>query len=167
MFVIDDRFVEVIVLLVLTPGIGGPFLAKWAGERAKRTGSSPAMVRGVRSLITVAWVAVVAFGLSVTYGPIPFLSTLTFTAIGGIAVTLALQTTLQNIVAGFWLQRNRFLHLKDAVLFSGLSGTVVSMGLVTTVLRLEDGSLAFVSNSNLLSGPMVNRTATRRLAGEY
>ncbi len=163
----DLRFVEILVLLVAVPLIVGPLLARWAGDRAKRRGSSPAMVRGVRSLITIAWIAVVGLGLTLSFGPIPFLSTLTFTAVGGIALTLALQTTLQNIVSGFLLQRRGFLHLRDQVEFGGTKGTVVSLGLVTTVMKLENGTLVFVSNSNLLAGPLVNRTATDRLAGEY
>lgn len=109
----------------------------------------------------------VGAGLSATLGSISFLSTLTFSAIAGVAVTLALQTTLQNLVAGLLLLQHRFLRLGDEVQFSGLKGSVVGFGLVTTVLKLSDGNLAFVSNANLLSGPLVNFTAAQRLTGEY
>lgn len=163
----DAEIVLDVILLILVPGIAGPFIARWAGNRAKRAGSSPARVRGIQILITVAWASVVVVGISVTLGPVSFLSTLTFSAIAGIAVTLALQTTLQNLVAGILLLEHRFLRVGDRVQFSGMKGTVVSFGLVTTVFKLEDGNLAFVSNSNLLSGPFINFTAATRLAGEY
>lgn len=167
MVVVDDQFVLEIALLIVGPVAVGPLVSKWAGNAAKRRGATPARVRGISITITVIWVAILAVGLSATLGRVSFLSTLTFSAIAGVAVTLALQTTLQNLVSGVILLQRGFLRLGDAVQFSGLRGTVVSFGLVTTVLKLDDGTLAFVSNSNLLSGPLLNRTAATRLAGEY
>lgn len=167
MVVISSRFIIEIVCLVLVPAIVGPLLARTATRRAKRSGSTPARVRGLEVLITVAWVAVVVVGLSLTLGSISFLSTLTFSAIAGIALTLALQTTLQNFVSGMLLLQRRFLRVGDVVQLSGIKGAVVGFGLVSTVIRLSDGNLAFVSNSNLLSGPLINYNAAERLAGEY
>ncbi len=167
MAVLDDQFVLEIVCLIVVPVIVGPLITKWAGDRAKRRGGTPAKVRGLRILITVAWAGLAAFGLFLTVGSISFLSTLTFSAIAGIAVTLALTTTLQNLVSGIILLQHRYVRMGDLVQFSGVKGTIVSFGLVTTVIKLEDGSLAFVSNSNLLSGPLINFTAAKRLSGEY
>jgi len=162
-----DQLIVDVVCLILVPLVAGPLLTRWWGEREKRLGATPARVRGTRIFVTIAWVSIVAIGISVTLGPISFLSTLTFSAIAGIAVTLALQTTLQNFVAGILLLQHRFLRVGDVVQFVGVTGTVVSFGLVTTVIKQEDGTLVFVSNSNLLAGPMINRTAATRLSGEY
>lgn len=164
---VTNALIEVLVFLVVLPAVVGPALTRWAGDRAKRAGASPSMVRSLRGLISIAWLGVAGFGLTVAFGPLPFTSALTFTAVGTIAITLALQTTLQNIVASFLLHRRRFLRVNDVILFGGTKGTVVSLGFVTTVLRQDDGTLVFVSNSNLLAGPLINRTATDRLAGEY
>ncbi len=164
---LDDWFLLEVGLLILAPVVVGPFVVKWVGDREKRLGASPARVRGLHVALTVAWIAVAAAGVVLVLGPISFLSTLTFSAIGGIAVTLALTTTLQNIVSGVILLGQRSLRVGDVVSFSGVKGSVVGLGLVTTVIRLDDGTLAFVSNSNLLSGPLVNFTAAHRLAGEY
>ena len=163
----DEQFLLDVVLLIVVPVIAGPVLTQWAGTREKRRGGTPAGVRGLRILITVAWVSVVGFGLFLTVGTISFLSTLTFSAIAGIGVTLALTTTLQNLVAGLILLQQRSLRVGDLVQFSGTKGKVVSFGLVTTVIKLDDGTLAFVSNSNLLGGPLINFTAAQRLSGEY
>jgi small-conductance mechanosensitive channel len=124
-------------------------------------------VRALRILLTIGWAAVVAVGLSVSFGPVPLLSTLTVSAIAGIAVTLALQTTLQNLISGFLLLRRRFLRYGDLLLISGVKGTVVSIGLVNCVLRTPEGTLVLVSNSTLLAGPLQNYTAGERLSGEY
>lgn len=163
----SDRVLIELAGLVLVPGIAGPLLSRWVKDWAKRSGSTPATVRGLQIAITVSWVALVVVGLSVTLGSVSFLSTLTFSAIAGIAVTLALQTTLQNLVAGVLLLQHRFVRVGDAVQFSGLKGTVVGFGLVTTVIKQSDGTLAFVSNSNLLGGPLINFTAADRFSGEY
>jgi small conductance mechanosensitive channel len=152
---------------VLLPAVVGVLLTKWLGDLAKRRGSTPLVVRGLRVLITIVWVAIVLTDLSFLFGPFSFLSTLTVSAIAGIALTLALQTTLQNILAGFILLQRRFLRLGDVIQISGVKGRVVSLGLVVAVVRSEDGSLATISNANLLSGPLINHTAAERLAGEY
>jgi small conductance mechanosensitive channel len=167
MTVIERGTLEVLVGLVILPAAAGPLLARWACNRAKRSGLSPAFVRGLRGLCTVAWVSLVLAGLLVILGPPPFLSTLTITGIAGVTVSLALQTTLQNLVAGLMLHSRRFLRPGDVVQFNSISGTVVGLGPVSTVIRLEDGTLAFVSNANLLGGPLINRTASTRLSGEY
>ena len=124
-------------------------------------------MRLIRIGTTIVWVAVAVFGISTAIGPVSVLSTLTVSAIASIAVTLALQTTLQNLVAGFILLRNSFLRVGDSVTISGIKGTVVEVGLVDTVLRTEDGTLVFMANSTLLSGPLLNATASQRLQGEY
>ena len=163
----DQGTILEIVVFIAIPAVAGFLLTKWAGDAAKRRGWDPPRVRGIRILLTVLSVAAVAIGASVTFGSIGLLSTLTVSAIAGIGVTLALQTTLQNIVAGYILLHRRFLRLGDQVVIGGIEGQVVSVDLITTVVKVADGSLAFVSNSNMLGGPLVNRTAAKRLAGEY
>lgn len=159
-------YLEIAFLILLPIGIGIP-LTKWAGDAAKRRGSSPLLVRTLRIAITVTWVAIVMVGVSVAFAPFNPLSGLTVSAVAAIVVSLALQTTLQNMIAGIFLLRGRFLRMGDVVQFSGVKGTVVSIGFIEVVLKLDTGALALVSNANLISGPMVNFTAPVRLAGEY
>ncbi len=156
-----------IVLFIAVPAAVGIYLSGWAGNFAKRKGSSPLVVRTLRVVISVVWIAIVIAETASILGTFSFLSALTVSAVAGIAITLALQTTLQNILSGFILIRGRFLHIGDTVQFSGVKGTVVSIGLVEVVVRTDTGALALMSNSNLLSGPLINFTAAQRLAGEY
>ena len=167
MVVYDQEFALEVVFLIVVPAAAGVLLTRFGGDEAKRRGAFPLAVRLLRTAITAIWVVIVAIGVSLAFGPFSFLSTLTASAIAGVAVTLALQTTLQNILAGFILLRNQFMHLGDHIQISGLKGEVVGLGVVSVTLRLDDGSLATVSNATLLSGPLVNYTATQRLKGEY
>lgn len=156
-----------ILLLIVVPAVAGYSLSRALGDFAKKRGWPPASVRTLRAVITVIWVGIVVADSAATLGSYSFLSALTVSAIAGLAVSLALQTTLSNILAGFILVQQRFLHLGDNIQFSGIKGTVVGMGLVEVVLRTESGALAMLSNANLLAGPTINFTATQRLAGEY
>jgi small-conductance mechanosensitive channel len=74
---------------------------------------------------------------------------------------------LGNIIAGFLLLEDRMLRMNDTITIGGVTGRVVRIGLVTVWIRMDDGSLAAMSNSTLLSGPMINRSARDRLKGEY
>lgn len=162
-----DTVVLDVVLFIAVPALAGYLLTRWAGDTAKHRGWPPLRVRTLRVIITIVWVAIVVAGTAATVGSFSFLSALTVSAIAGIAITLALQTTLQNILAGFILIQQRFLHLGDQVQIGGVKGTVVGIGLVAVVVKTETGALAMVSHSNLLAGPLVNFTAAQRLSGEY
>ena len=155
------------IFFIAVPAVVGYLCARWAGDSAKRRGWPPLRVRVLRVVITIVWVSIVVAGTAATVGTFSFLSALTLSAVAGVAVTLALQTTLQNIIAGFILMQQRFLHLGDQIQFSSVKGTIVGIGLVEVVLRTETGALAMISNANLLSGPTVNFTASQRLSGEY
>ena len=142
-------------------------LAGWAKRRLMGRGAPPASVRWTRIAITTVAVLVAAVVATILLGPIGLVSGLTVSAIAGLAVTLALQTTLGNIIAGFMLVEDRMLRMNDLITVSGVTGHVVRIGLVTVWLRMDDGNLAGVSNLTLLGGPMINRSARDRLKGEY
>jgi small-conductance mechanosensitive channel len=156
------------VVIALAATLIGGYLVSRAGTRAlRRHGAAPTAVRGVRIAMSIV-VSVVVLAILYTYfGPLPSISGLTVSAVAGLALTLALQTTIGNVIAGYILLRNRVLRIGDKVQISSISGRVVRLGPVTTWLRLEDGGLASVSNSTLLSGPLINQSVGERLKGEY
>jgi len=156
-----------VVLFIALPTVVGILLSKWICDAVRRRGWSPLGIRALRLVITVVWVSVAVAGATVVLGSFSFLSALTVSAVAGIAATLALQTTLQNILAGSVLFQRRFLRLGDVILFGGVKGTVVGIGLIEVVLKTENGALAMISKSNLLAGPMVNFSAATRLADAY
>jgi potassium-dependent mechanosensitive channel len=147
--------------------IAGYFLSLAVARWLSRRGAPAAGVRTVRIAISLLSLLAAGAVLFVAFGPITAVSGLTFSAIVGLGITLALQTTIANVIAGFILLQDRLLRLNDSVQIGGVRGQVVQLGLVTALLRLEDGSIASVSNSSLLSGPLINRTAGERLKGEY
>lgn len=138
-----------------------------AAARLLRRGATPVSVRGVRVTITLLSLLIAAVAMFILIGPFSLVSGLTLSAIVGLAATLALQTTLGNIIAGFMLLQDRMLRMNDTITIGSVTGRVVRIGIVTVWLRTEDDDLAGVSNSTLLAGPMINRSAKGRLKGEY
>jgi small-conductance mechanosensitive channel len=162
------RYLETIVPIVAAIALAtaGYFLSRWVASWLHRRGAPPQGVRTVRIALLLVGFALAGVVLFVAFGPIGLASGLTFSALLGLGVTLALQTTLQNLIAGFILVNNRLLRLRDRVTIGGVTGTIVQIGLVSTWLRLDDGSVAQVSHASMLSGPMINRSAGDRLKGE-
>jgi small-conductance mechanosensitive channel len=95
------------------------------------------------------------------------LQTLTFSGILGLAVSLALQNTLQNIISGMLLFNDKILRVNDLIEFSGVKGTVTRIGLRNAWIREADGTLVVISNSNLSAGPLVNHSAASLITRQH
>jgi small conductance mechanosensitive channel len=136
----------------------------WLITRGMRRAHAPqGLTRSVREGLTILWVvlAIVAV-LSIT-GLTSLFSFLTISGIVGLALSLALQSTLSNMISGLLLLSDGVLRLNDSISLSGVKGVVVRIGLRSTWVRTEAGEIAIMSNSNLASGPFVNYTAGKRL----
>ena len=77
-------------------------------------------------------------------------------AVIGIVVGFAAQSTLSNFVAGLMIAFTQPLRLGDTLVTSDGPGIVEEIGLVYTLIRLEDGSRLVVPNSKLASDTIRN-----------
>ena len=105
-------------------------------------------------LLTVAS----ALGIDVT-GVVALASVLT------LAISLALQNALSNVVGGFTLLTNDPFNSGDYVEIAGQSGTVKEIGLTYTKLITPDNKTISIPNSSVVSAEIVNYTTagTRRV----
>ena len=133
---------------------------------AKRAGASKQLVRNIRDGVRIAWIVVAAAGVLIVTGIASEFQALTVTGLAGLTISLALQTTLSNIIAGVLLFSDKTLRLNDVISYSGIKGTVVRVGLRSTLIRTEEGNIAIIGNNTLLSGPFINYTAEERLVGK-
>ena len=138
-------------------------LSRLTASAAKRAGVAPNEVRQIQDALMVVFIAIAAVVITGVLGISSVLTTFTFSAVAGVAATLALQSTLQNIIAGIFMIRDHTLRLGDSIEIGGMKGRVVKLGFRTVWLKDERGSVVIVSNSTLLNGPFVNHTATQRL----
>lgn len=85
--------------------------------------------------------------------------------IGGVAVALALQNVLGDLLASLSIVLDKPFTLGDAITVDNLTGTVESIGLKTTRLRATSGEQLVFANSDLLKSRIRNwkRMAERRV----
>lgn len=82
-----------------------------------------------------------------------------------LAVSLALQNALSNLIGGFTLLYTKPFHSGDFVEIAGQSGTVQEIGLTYTKLATADNKVVSIPNSAVVATQIVNYTVsgTRRV----
>ena len=130
---------------------------------AKRAGASKQLIRNIRDGVRIAWIVVAAAAVLIVTGIASQFQALTVTGLAGLTISLALQTTLSNIIAGVLLFSDKTLRLNDVISYSGIKDTVVRVGLRSTLIRTQDGNIAIIGNSTLMSGLFINYSAEERL----
>jgi len=144
----------------------GSLLTRFITRIARRAGASKQTESSVRDLMGVI-VLLAALGvISTVSGLSSYFTALTISGVAGLAASLALQTTLSNIISGILMLRDGTVHVGDDVQYGGpggLRGEVIRLSLRTTWLRTTDGHIAVIGNTNLSAGPILNFTATARL----
>jgi small-conductance mechanosensitive channel len=133
---------------------------------SRKAGASKQLVRNIRDGVRIAWIVVSVAAVLIVTGVASEFQALTVTGLAGLAISLALQTTLSNIIAGVLLFSDRTLRLNDIISYSGIKGTVVRVGLRSTLIRTQEGNIAIIGNSTLMSGPFINYSAEERLVGK-
>lgn len=85
--------------------------------------------------------------------------------VGGVAVALALQNVLGDLLASLSIVLDKPFVIGDAITVDTLAGTVESIGLKTTRLRAVSGEQLIFANSDLLKSRVHNwkRMAERRV----
>lgn len=155
-----------VVILVAGVGIVGTLFANLVRAISLKAGASKAVANSVRQWLYVLMLVGVVAGVAYVTGISSALTTLTISGIGGLAVSLALQNTLSNIIAGVLLLNDGIIRLGDDIQYGGpggVRGEVVKLSLRTTWIRTQQGVITVIGNSNLSAGPILNYTAKARL----
>jgi small-conductance mechanosensitive channel len=80
--------------------------------------------------------------------------------VGGLAISLAAQDTLSNVIAGVMIMIDQPFRVGDRIEIQGLGtwGDVVDIGLRTTRIRTRDNRLVIVPNNSIATDQVVNYT---------
>ena len=83
----------------------------------------------------------------------------------GLALGLALQSNLSSLASGVLILLFRPFRIGDFVEVAGVSGTVESIGILTTNLKLPDGRTAIIPNTKVYGDKLINffSTPNRRI----
>ena len=147
--------------------------AGWIGARVirvvirrlmRRANVDPTLVGFFANLIYTLLLAFVAVSALDRVG----VATGSFVAIigaAGLAVGLALQSSLANFAAGVMIILFRPFHVGQFIEGGGVSGTVVQIQVFSTVLNTPDNKRVIVPNGALMKGTLTNFAAndTRRI----
>lgn len=160
-----------VVLAELTVSLGtivvvGTLLTRFIHGILRRAGAPQQVVSSVTELMGVMMLLAGVGVVSTISGLSSYFTALTISGIAGLAASLALQTTLSNIISGILMLHDGVLHIGDDLQYGGpggMRGVVVRVSLRTTWLRLADGTVAVIGNSNLAAGPILNYSARARL----
>ncbi len=113
----------------------------------------------IRSVVRVllygllALIAASALGIDVT-------GVVALASIASLALSLALQNSLTNLIGGFTLLYTRPFSSGDYVEIAGQSGTVREIGMAYTKLTTPDNKLISIPNSSVVAAEIVNYTVT-------
>ncbi len=77
-------------------------------------------------------------------------------SIVGVAVSLSIQNTLGNVMAGLSLLFTKQFDVDDYIDAGGINGTVMRIGLSCCKLRTPDGKLIYVPNSSIVGSNITN-----------
>jgi len=143
------------------------FISSVIRRAAKIAGSSPTIIRDIGAAMRIiAILVILAEILSLTDIASEF-TVLTISGIGALAVSLALQNTLSNIISGILLLFDGVVHLNDTVEYGNVKGRVVRLALRNTWIKMDSGKIAVISNSLLAGGPLIIHSATKRVSKKY
>jgi len=141
----------------------GEFMTRVITHAARRAGISKAEIRFFREGISAVFILLTIVAVIHVSGLTSEFTALTLSGIVAIALTLALQTTLSNVISGILVLLDNTIRISDLIEYSGIKGEVVKIGLRNSWIKTGEGNLVIISNSQIASGPLINYTASGRL----
>jgi len=148
--------------------IAGRWIAKsatgWIRRGMDRAGIDATLSRFLGNLVYIMLIALVVLTALSTLG----INTTNFLAIvgaAGLAVGLALKDSLSNFAAGVMLVFFRPFKAGDFIEAAGISGSVESIGIFSTILKTPDNRVITVPNALIYGATITNYSAesTRRV----
>ena len=120
---------------------------RFYGSRATGAQAVTSLTQKLAQLLVVAlglvWLLKVVFNMSLT--PL-----VTAFGVGGLAVALALQDTLSNLFAGFYVSISHLVHIGDYIkLSSGEEGYVQDINWRCTTIRTNGNNMVVIPNNKL------------------
>lgn len=142
----------VLSLTVLLARIAGDFVNLYAKNSGGALPAASIFTNLSRLLVFIIGILIVLQSLGISITPI-----LTALGVGGLAVALALQDTLENLFAGLYILASRQIRPGDYIkLQSGEAGYVADISWRSTTVRVLSNNLIVIPNSKLGSTIVTN-----------
>lgn len=123
----------------------------WLSKHAPRYFYPDESTKAAVMRLSLRFIGVVLTGVVIARGlelvGVPLLGVLAGLGVGGLALALAAQPTAENLIAGIILFVDQPARVGDECEFDGFRGVVEEIGIRSTSIRLHDGSLMTLTNS--------------------
>jgi len=140
--------------------IGGALLARWSGRWLRRLmGLRGDPQRAELSGRLLSW-AVLGLTLTWSLQELGFQLGVLLGAAGlaTVAIGFAAQTTLSNLISGFFLFGERPFSVGDVIEMEGIQGEVLSVDMMSTKVRSFDNRYVRIPNETLVKSKLSNLT---------
>ena len=149
---------KVVIILVI-----GSFLIRIINRTVKKILENSKLEKAAHSLIKtlVKTVLYILLGLILASSiGIDVTGVVALASVATLAISLALQNMLANVIGGFTLLYTHPFSAGDYVEIAGQSGSVKDVGIAYTRLTTPDNKLVSIPNSAVVSAEIVNYTVT-------
>jgi small-conductance mechanosensitive channel len=154
-------------LIVAFLALLGEAMSRIVRRLGKRAGLKDVTLVTIRDATRAIWIVLAIVGVAFYTKLASDLTVLAVSTVGGLILSLALQATLSNVIAGLFMLEDGTLRVDDEITYSGITGRVIRIALRTSWIMTEKGDIVTVSNSNLMGGPLTIHTGTHRLVAKY
>lgn len=101
-------------------------------------------------------ISILIVGYGATRIGIPIYGVVAGLGVGGLAIALAAQPTIENLIGGIILYADRIVRIGDFCQFDDLAGTVEEIGIRSTRIRALDRTLITIANADLAKRKITN-----------
>ena len=173
LFVLPGAPAVILDLVFTVIGVAGSMWVVWLagarlGDFAAGLGSSSArplkrqLVRALFRVVTIVVVTGVAVKALYTFG-VPVAGLVAGLGVGGLAIALAAQSTLENFIGGIILYADQPVKVGDFCRFGDGRGLVEDVGLRSTRIRTLDRTVVTIPNATFAKMELENLSGRDRI----
>lgn len=130
-------------------------IQSFADRLMRRMSAEPTLAKFIRAILRVVLWLLAAIMVADRLG-IPTSSMVALLSVTGLAVSLALQSTLSNLAGGILLLVTKPFVVGDYISAGGVEGTVLEVGLVYTKINTFDNKRISIPNSDISGAKIIN-----------
>lgn len=141
------------IILRLIDFVAHIFLFKSSLTEGKSDDQMVPFIKELTKIVTIIFAVFVVLGWVFNLNVATIIAGL---GIGGIAVALAAQDTLQNLLGSFTIFADKPFVVGDLIRIDKYEGTIEKVGFRSTLLRTTDKTLVIIPNKKMVDSPLEN-----------
>ena len=149
---------KIAVIIIICWGVVN-YLSANIGSFIKFRGSDDATnLTAIKFISNILKIVVVLFGIVMVISELGYNinGLITGLGVGGLAISLAAQDAVSNLISGFIIVLEKPFVVGDFVITDGIQGTVIDITMRSTTIRTLEDSVVTLPNSHVANSSIVN-----------